>query len=70
MRPSAASRCSSLRVVMKLGFSLGGGGGGVGVELVSTDASFGRDVVVDKVEERMYAWCRDCLRQRVAGLMT
>ena len=51
VRPVAARRCSSLRVVTRLGFSCGGGGGGggvVGMEVVSTEASSGRDRVVEK----------------------
>lgn len=76
VRPVAARRCSSLRVVTRLGFSCGGEGGGGGgcggvVETgVSTEASSGRDRVVEKDWERKWVCARGgVLRHRVAGRM-
>ena len=73
VRPVAARRCSSLRVVMRLGSSLGGGGGGgagaVVVEVVSMEASSGRDRVVEKDWARNWVCARGVLRHRAAGRM-
>ena len=72
VRPVAARRCSSLRVRTRLGSNFGGGGGGggvVGIEVVSTEASSGRDSVVEKDWDKKCVCARGVLRHRAAGRM-